>query len=58
MQDRNCEILFEYLKSILFDVDIQNLDIEKLDKSHQKLGRGLILLGEIYKTKLPFILFP
>lgn len=47
MQDRNCEILFEYLKSILFDVDIQTLDIEKLDESHQKLGRGLILLGEM-----------
>ena len=41
MEDKNCELLFEYLRSILYDKEIQTLDITKLDEPYQKLGRGL-----------------
>ena len=39
--DRNCALLFEYLRSILYDSSVQKLDISELDESHQKLGKGL-----------------
>lgn len=39
MEDKNCELLFEYLRSILYDKEIQTLDITKLDEPYQKLGR-------------------
>lgn len=32
MEDKNCELLFEYLRSILYDKEIQTLDITKLDE--------------------------
>ena len=38
MEDKNCELLFEYLRSILYDKEIQTLDITKLDEPYQKLG--------------------
>lgn len=38
---KNCDLLFEYLKSILYDGDVKTLDIDSLDKSFQKLGKGL-----------------
>lgn len=41
MEDRNSQLLFEYLRSILYDSKIQTLDIEELDESFQKLGQGL-----------------
>lgn len=40
----NCEILFQYLKSILYDPEIQALDPETLEEPYQKLGRGLLVL--------------
>lgn len=36
--------LFEYLKSILFDSEIQTLDIQTLGEEYQKLGSGLAFL--------------
>ena len=44
MEDKNCELLFEYLRSILYDKEIQTLDITKLDEPYQKLGRRLQVL--------------
>jgi len=41
MEDKNCELLFQYLNSILHDKKIKELDIESLDKPYQKLGIGL-----------------
>lgn len=41
MEDKNCELLFEYLRSILYDSQINSLDIESLDEPFQKLGMGL-----------------
>lgn len=41
MEDKNCELLFAYLKSILFDPVVQPLDINSLDEPFQKLGQGL-----------------
>ena len=35
MEDKNCEFLFEYLRSILYDKEIQTLDITKLDEPYQ-----------------------
>lgn len=41
MEDKNCELLFQYLKSILFDPTVKPLDINNLDVQYQKLGQGL-----------------
>lgn len=41
MEDKNCELLFEYLRSILYDSQIDSLDIKSLDEPFQKLGMGL-----------------
>ena len=39
MEDKNSELLFEYLRSILYDKKIQPLDVEQLDETFRKLGR-------------------
>ena len=44
--DRNCEILFEYLRSILYDAKPGTLDIDELDEPFKKLGMGLQCLDE------------
>lgn len=44
MQDRNCELLFEYLRSILYDNKINPLDIDELDEPFRKLGQGMQVL--------------
>lgn len=41
LEERNCEILFEYLRSILYDADIRQPDLSALDEPFQKLGKGL-----------------
>ncbi len=41
MDEKNCEELFEYLRSILYDPQVKKLDIETLDKPFRKLGMGL-----------------
>ena len=41
MEDRNCEQLFQYLKSILYDSQVKPLAIEELDEPYRKLGMGL-----------------
>ena len=38
MEERNCQLLFEYLRSILYDNDPEKLDIQELDEPFQKLG--------------------
>lgn len=47
MENRNCEQLFEYLRSILYDTKVQPLDLEKLDEPYQKLGMGLQYLDKM-----------
>ncbi len=47
--NRNCELLFEYLRSILYDSEIRTLDIEALDEPFRKLGMGLQYLEEAVK---------
>lgn len=46
MEEKNCELLFEYLRSILYDAKAQPLDIGALDEPFRKLGRGLQFLDE------------
>ena len=46
MEERNCELLFEYLRSILYDAKTQQLDINELDEPFQKLGMGLQFLDK------------
>lgn len=46
MDEQNCELLFEYLRSILYDSEVQPLDIESLDEPYRKLGKGLQYLDE------------
>lgn len=47
MEDRNCELLFEYLRSILYDPKVQPLALEQLDEPYQKLGMGLQYLEKM-----------
>ena len=46
MEERNCQLLFEYLRSILYDNDPEKLDIQQLDEPFQKLGMGLQYLDQ------------
>ena len=41
MEDKNSVLLFEYLRSILYDSEINRLDIDQLDEPFQKLGKGM-----------------
>jgi len=46
MEDKNCQQLFEYLRSILYDATVQPLDISTLDEPYRKLGLGLQYLDK------------
>ena len=54
MEDKNCEMLYEYLRSILYDSKIQTLDIEQLDEPFQKLGKGLVYLQAAVEEMLQY----
>lgn len=41
MANNNCELLFEYLRSILYDSNPTQINIDSLDPDFQKLGMGL-----------------
>ena len=43
-EDKNCQLLFEYLRSILYDSKINTLNIFDLDEPYRKLGQGLLYL--------------
>ena len=47
MEDKNSELLFEYLRSILYDSQVKELDIKKLDEPFVKLGKGLLYLQQL-----------
>lgn len=46
MEDKNCALLFEYLRSILYDSKVKPLDLEALDEPYHKLGMGLQYLEQ------------
>ena len=46
MEEKNCELLFSYLKSILYDEQGQKLNLEELDEPYRKLGQGLQYLDK------------
>ena len=52
MEHDNCDQLFEYLRSILYDRHIQTLDIESLDEPYRKLGQGLKVLQKAVEELL------
>lgn len=39
--NKNCELLFEYLKGILYDSWIEHFDVGELSEPYKDLGRGL-----------------
>ena len=41
MDDKSSALLFEYLRSILYDAHVQPLDLDQLDPGCRKLGMGL-----------------
>lgn len=45
MEEKNCQILFEYLRSILYEPDPPELDVSTLDEPFRKLGKGLQYLN-------------
>ena len=49
MEEKNCEILFEYLRDIIYDSENAKLDIEQLDEPFLKLGMGLQYLDKAVK---------
>lgn len=49
MEERNCKILFEYLRDILYDPKVKPLDVNCLDEPFQKLGMGLNYLEKAVK---------
>lgn len=49
MEEKNCEILFEYLRDIIYDSENAKLDLEQLDEPFWKLGKGLQYLDKAVK---------
>lgn len=49
MEEKNCEILFEYLRDIVYDSENAKLDLEQLDEPFWKLGKGLQYLDKAVK---------
>lgn len=54
MEKDNCELLFEYLRSILYDQQIHALDVKELDEPYQKLGKGLAFLQQAVEEMLAY----
>ncbi len=54
MADKNCEKLFQYLRSILYDQKIEKLDIEELDEPYRDLGRGMQVLQRVVEEMLEY----
>lgn len=44
MENKNCRILFEYLRSILYDSQIKRPELGDLEPPYERLGQGLELL--------------
>ena len=38
---KNCELLFEYMKGILYDSKTDSLDVNELSEPFRDLGQGL-----------------
>ena len=51
MEDKNCELLFEYLRSILYDPSPEKLDISQLEPQFQKLGKGFRYLDKAGRAR-------
>lgn len=53
-EKKNCDLLFEYLRSILYDKRVNSLDYTRLDPAFQKLGQGLnyleVAIAELKKN--------
>lgn len=54
MGEKNCELLFEYLKSILYGPRTASLDIERLAEPYRDLGRGLEYLHHAVEELLVY----
>lgn len=54
MEKDNCGLLFEYLRSILYDQQIRALDVKELDEPYQKLGKGLAFLQQAVEEMLAY----
>lgn len=44
MENKNCQILFDYLRSILYDTRIEKPDLAELEEPYRKLGQGMEVL--------------
>lgn len=53
-ENDNCELLFEYLRSILYDSPVRRPDLDQLDEPFRKLGRGLLYLQEAVEEMLAY----
>lgn len=47
--EKNCGVLFEYLRSILYDTEVQRPDLNALDEPFQNLGQGMYFLERAVK---------
>jgi diguanylate cyclase (GGDEF)-like protein len=54
MEEKNCAILLEYLRSILHDAPIRALDPTVLDEPFQALGREMRLLQTVVEETLAY----
>lgn len=53
-EEKNCELLFKYLKSILYDPEVKSIDLDSLDEPFQHLGAGLLFLEKAVKEMLHY----
>lgn len=52
--DRTADLLFEYLKNVLYHPDRAHLAVEELPEDYQKLGQGLLLLDKYIQEEREF----
>lgn len=53
--DKNANLLFEYLKNIIYEPDKAHLDLADLDQDFEKLGQGLQYFAELLAEERAFI---
>ncbi len=54
MEDKNCKLLFQYLKGILYEPESGELDVQELDEPYRKMGQGLQYLHQAVREMLDY----
>jgi diguanylate cyclase (GGDEF)-like protein len=51
MENKNCQLLSDYIRSILYDTNVEILDLDQLDEPFYNLGKDLQLLHDAFNNQ-------